>query len=53
MELIKTLKMDVILTAANLVEKMDPDDVKKIGSECIEGFNADETSRAEWYTRYQ
>lgn len=40
-----------ILEADNIAEILDPDDLKTIGMEVVEGFNTDKESRTEWEER--
>lgn len=36
------------VTSVNIAEKMDEDDLKKIGRECVEGYENDLASRSHW-----
>jgi chaperonin GroES len=40
-----------VISSPNLCELIDPDDLKRIGEECFEGYTRDEQSRETWMKR--
>lgn len=52
MEFQKYLKFETIVESDNLVESMDPEDVKKVGELIRKNYEADVQSRHEWEYRY-
>lgn len=43
-----TNQFDIALQSANLAEKLDDEELDKIGDECFRGFEDDDTSRKDW-----
>ena len=51
LDLKTTLDIDRLMSATNIVPMLDKDDVGKIGSAALEGYQTDLQSRAEWDER--
>lgn len=52
LELTKHIKLTAeVMNAANLTDRLDEDDLIKIGELVFEGYQADETSRSDWLRR--
>ena len=45
--------MDLFLSAVNIADYVDKDKLGRIGSQIVEGFEADKASRADWERRYE
>jgi chaperonin GroES len=48
MDLDVKLSLETIQDSKNLCDEIDNEELKKIGTECVRGFNIDKESRAKW-----